>query len=131
MGCGASTGAAPPVTEAVVEAVSTNAENSNSHIADKMAATAATWKEMMAKASPPASGAAWNLMFIADQDQASKVEGGWETHLAAGKLVYNGDKGENSYSLTMGKEATLVTTRGDKSGAARSTRHSRSSTTSS
>jgi len=57
-----------------------------------------------------------DLLFISDQDEASKAEAGWETKLASGVLRYHGDKGAESYSLEMGAEATLLTTRGDKSG---------------
>lgn len=81
-----------------------------------MEASKPKWGEMMAKAAVPAAGAEFSLAFIADQDEASKVEGGWETKLASGVLVYNGDLGDASYSLKMGAEATLVTARGDKSG---------------
>ena len=73
---------------------------------------------MMAKATAPAAGAELKLMFIADQDQASKVgeDAKWETKLASGILTYNGAKGDQSYTLAMGPEATLYTSRGDKSG---------------
>jgi hypothetical protein len=57
-------------------------------------------------------------MFIADQDQASRVgeDAKWETKLASGVLKYHGNLGEGSYTLTAGPEARLYTRRGDKDG---------------
>lgn len=116
MGCGAST-QTPPTGGDVTYTKPTGPlpENSCKHLLPKMETSKPKWSELMKKAKQPAKGSSISLMFIADQDQASKVEGGWETKLACGTLTYNGDKGPDSYTLTRGKEVTLVTSRGDKS----------------
>lgn len=77
----------------------------------------AAWEELGKKATAPAEGASFAVAMIADQDEASMAEAGaWESKLAYGKLVYKGDKGDASYALEITGEATITTTRGDKSG---------------
>lgn len=71
---------------------------------------------MNSKAVPPPAGTRFALAMIADQDHASKVEGGWESKLAIGALIYNGANGEASYSIELSDEHTVVTKHGDKSG---------------
>jgi soluble calcium-activated nucleotidase 1 len=97
-------------------------ENSCKHLLTKMKATEPAWAAMMAQEKCPEVDATFKLMFIADQDEASRIDADqpwttkWETRLGAGVLTYHGAKGDASYSLTCGPENVLFTTRGDKSG---------------
>jgi soluble calcium-activated nucleotidase 1 len=93
-------------------------ENSCKHLFESLESTKSVWVKMMSKATAPAVGTEMRLMFIADQDQASRVgeDAKWETKLASGVLKYHGDLGEGSYTLTAGPEARLYTRRGDKDG---------------
>ena len=54
------------------------------------------WPAMQSKVTLPTPGYCWPLAMVADQDEASKKEDGWQSHLAYGKLVYNGDSGSAS-----------------------------------
>ena len=91
-------------------------ENGHAILKDKIAADKEGWAALNAKAVAPEEGASFSLGLIADQDEASKVdEGGapfWISKLALGKLVFSG----GAYTLALDSEATLKSTRGDKSG---------------
>ena len=91
-------------------------ENGHSVLKDKIAADKEGWAALNAKAVAPEEGTSFNLGLIADQDEASKVdEGGvqfWISKLALGKLIFSA----GAYTLVLDSEATLKSTRGDKSG---------------
>mmetsp|Transcript_10761 Transcript_10761/g.18448 ORF Transcript_10761/g.18448 Transcript_10761/m.18448 type:complete len:412 (-) Transcript_10761:213-1448(-) len=92
-------------------------ENGHALLAEKFAADRPAFDAMAAKAVAPAEGTSFAVALIADQDEASQVDGkSWVSKLAHGKLVYKGDKGDASYALEMTGEATITTMRGDKSG---------------
>ena len=91
-------------------------ENGHTLLKDKIAADKEGFAAMNAKAVAPEEGASFTFGLIADQDEASKVdEGGapfWISKLAIGKLTFSG----GAYTLALDSEATLKSTRGDKSG---------------
>jgi soluble calcium-activated nucleotidase 1 len=94
-------------------------EHGHAPLKAKIEADKAKWADMVAKATPPSDGAEFKLAMIADQDDASKVDSGehgetqyWLSKLAFSTLKFSG----GAYTLAMGDEATLKTTRGDKSG---------------
>ena len=133
MGCGAST-AVPAAKDMADEAAASRAkkeaaakaattapaegepENGHKPLLKKITTSNVTWKMMSAKATLPTEGMCWPLALVADQDEASKTDAGWQSHIAYGKLVYNGAKGGASYSLEMKGEAPLITERADKAG---------------
>lgn len=94
-------------------------EHGHTLLKEKIAADKEGWAALNAKAVSPAEGSTFKLAMIADQDEASKMDLGeqseqqlWMSMLAFGTLKFTG----GGYSLSMGDEATLKTTRGDKSG---------------
>jgi len=91
-------------------------ENGHAPLLEKMAATSAAWQAMNGQAARPDNGMAFPVALVADQDEASRTESGWASHLAYGKLVYRGDEGAASYTFELSGEAPLATERGDKSG---------------
>jgi soluble calcium-activated nucleotidase 1 len=114
---------APPATEAVdtgKPAPPTNGdgeeENGHKPLLKQITSSGLGWKAMNATGTAPAAGMAWPVCLVADQDEASKSDGGWASKLAYGKLIYNGSNGAQSYSLEMKGEADVMTGVGDKSG---------------
>lgn len=91
-------------------------ENGHRPLIKKMTSHKMVWQTMQAKVTTPVEGMCWPLALVADQDEASKTDGGWVSMVAYGKLVYNGAKGGQSYSLEMKGETPLTTDRADKSG---------------
>lgn len=93
-------------------------ENGHAPLLKKMTTASMHWAAMAAKVTLPEEGFAWPVAMVADQDEDSKQDCGqkWQSHLAFGKLVYNGAKGTASYSFEFAGEAPLMTERADKSG---------------
>lgn len=90
-------------------------ENGHHVIVDKFVASASKWAELNKKAVPPPVGTRFPFAVVADQDEASHQEGGWQSHLALCNLTYRGNSGQASYSFEFKRDADLFTTRGDKS----------------
>lgn len=97
-------------------------ENSPFFIQDTIDASAQEWKALNGKYERGNDVSSFRLGFIADQDEASKVEGGWETAFAIGTLTFTpAEKGEgrDCYSFKMDDYGDdignkMVTKRGDK-----------------
>eukprot|EP00930_Biecheleria_cincta_P002325 TRINITY_DN103336_c0_g1_i1.p1 TRINITY_DN103336_c0_g1~~TRINITY_DN103336_c0_g1_i1.p1 ORF type:complete len:426 (+),score=75.85 TRINITY_DN103336_c0_g1_i1:161-1438(+) len=89
-------------------------ENGNKVIADKLSACAAKWAKLNEAAVPPPVGTRIPFAVVADQDEASRRDSGWLSHLALCNLTYRGNFGQESYAFDFKREADLFTTRGDK-----------------
>lgn len=94
-------------------------EHGHAPLKAKIEADKATWASMNAKVTPPEEGSKFSFAMIADQDDASRVDVGehgedeyWLSKLAFASLTFS----SGAYSLALESEATLKTTRGDKSG---------------
>lgn len=88
-------------------------ENGHAVLAEKIAADKTVWAMMAAKTVAPSMGASFAIAMVADQDQASRRDGCWESMLAYGTLTYKGDMGDASYSLEITSETLITTTRSD------------------
>jgi soluble calcium-activated nucleotidase 1 len=113
----AETPAADPVAvEKLAESADKSAGFENGHdvlreaglLADRTKCQALNAK----KVAPGPVGTVFPVGFIADQDEASKTDSGWESMFAYGKLTYSDD---NKYSLELTGESNVVTKDGDKS----------------
>ena len=93
-----------------------DSENGHKPIESKLDASKSKWAALNAKCSVPAANTGMPLAMVADQDEASADAEGYTSYLAFGKLVYNGQKGEGSYSIDLPGEQPIRTKRGDKAG---------------
>jgi len=132
MGCGASTAAEPqtivpvevdgnqtkavsvtsaPANKSDEAQAATGVENEHGPLEVKMATDKKAWAALNAKAVLPTNGTTFSIAMIADQDDASRVEGGvehgetsyWLSKLAMGKLTFSG----GTYTLSMDSEVSL------------------------
>jgi len=89
----------------------TGVENEHGPLEVKMATDKKAWAALNAKAVLPTNGTTFPIAMIADQDDASRVEGDvehgetsyWLSKLAIGKLTFSG----GAYTLSMDSEVSL------------------------